>query len=223
MGLPRAPRAPLQPPRPQRVSDTLRPFLGEEGRPLVRPLGPRLSGLGRLGYSAGAEALGFQKRTCGGGVGRSCSWGGRRGTRGPTRSSHAACGSPQGSALLGFASCLHRVGLGDRRRLLRSLAGHPPSAPHLSLQDPRERSHGSRCWGPARIGLGASLGLSPAAPGSQPLRGGGLRPGSFGPRWGSSRSCSFLLSLHLLRFLNLFGAKSKFVFVHFCETSCRLF
>lgn len=77
--------------------------------------------------------------------------------------------------------------------------------------------------GPARIGLGASLGLSPAAPGSQPLRGGGLRPGSFGPRWGSSRSCSFLLSLHLLRFLNLFGAKSKFVFVHFCETSCRLF
>lgn len=113
MGLPRAPRAPLQPPRPQRVSDTLRPFLGEEGRPLVRPLGPRLSGLGRLGYSAGAEALGFQKRTCGGGVGRSCSWGGRRGTRGPTRSSHAACGSPQGSALLGFASCLHRVGLGE--------------------------------------------------------------------------------------------------------------
>lgn len=111
----------------------------------------------------------------------------------------------------------------DRRRLLRSLAGHPPSAPHLSLQDPRERSHGSRCWGPARIGLGASLGLSPAAPGSQPLRGGGLRPGSFGPRWVSSRSCSFLLSLHLLRFLNLFGAKSKFVFVHFCETSCRLF
>lgn len=113
LGLPRAPRAPLQPPRPQRVSDTLRPFLGEEGRPLVRPLGPRLSGLGRLGYSAGAEALGFQKRTCGGGVGRSCSWGGRRGTRGPTRSSHAACGSPQGSALLGFASCLHRVGLGE--------------------------------------------------------------------------------------------------------------
>lgn len=90
---PRAPRAPLQPPRPQRVSDTLRPSLGEEGRPLVRPLGPRLSGLGSLGYPARAEALGFQKRTHGGGVGRGGSWGGHGATRGPVWSSHAACGS----------------------------------------------------------------------------------------------------------------------------------
>lgn len=177
LGLPRALRAPLQPPRPQRVSDTLRPSLGEEGRPLVRPLGPRLSGLGNLGYPAGAEALGLQKRTRSGGVGRGGSWGGRAGTKCPTRSSHAACGFPQGSALLGFASRLHRVGLGETGG--GSSVPLPEIRPLLPTSAPRTRgnAHMAFAAGPGEDRAGGVPRAQPCGSWVPALEGRGPSPG----------------------------------------------
>lgn len=219
LGLPRAPLVQLQPPRPPRVSESPRPSPGEEGRPLVQPFGPRLFGLGILGSPARAETLGASVKG-----GRQQSGRRRllRRPRGEWRPNPelARCGwvaagpSPPRARFPPPGSRTRR----DRRRLLSPFAGDPSFPPQLYSPLPTSAS-----------GTGANARLVPAAGLGEDRAGepwallcGSLGPGPFGSCCGTTRSCPPSRP-RLLGFLNSFGAKSGFVFVHFFETSCKLF
>lgn len=197
------------------MSDFPGPPPGEEGRPSVRPFGPRLFGLGTLGSPARAETLGASGKG-----GRQPS-GRRRLLRrpreewGPNPVLARARGAPQAPLLLGCVSRHPGVGLRETRDgFCHPLPEtRPPSPPRRSLQDLRELVAGFPLLRSARIRLGR-LKRCPALP----------RPGPFSF---SLRDCGLLplppIPASSSASLTQVGVKSGFVFVHFCETSCRLF
>lgn len=179
------------------------------GRSRVR-LGPRLSGSGFPGFPAGAETLGLRKRAGGRAGGAELAEqapeeaaGGHR----PTPALARGAWVPPDPALLGLASC--RRGAGETGGGPLFPRGEPPS-----LLPAASRPGGNPRWAPA-LPRG-SFGPSPG--GREPS------PSPFGP-------APTPLSCPHLRFLNLFGAKSRFAFCpllwNFLQTllilSCFLF
>lgn len=208
LGLPRAPLAPLQPPRPPRVSDPPRPSPGEKGRPLVSPLGPRLSSPANLGSLGHLETLGAWEK---GGLRQS---GPSRLLRTPLRNLRPSLWLPR-RAWIPAVPCPPRVRFPPpASRTRRDWRAAPLShcrRPALPSPPQPPGPAGIPAWlpllGSVRLGLGTP-GRCPAAPSVlAPLV---LAAGLHAP---APSSCP-----HLLRFLNSFGAKSRFVFAHFCET-----
>lgn len=180
------------------------PSSGEEGRPLVPTLGPRLSGSGILGSPVAAETEASEK--------------GRRRQSGPRRLLRRPRGDSRPNLELAHCAwapagpCPPEVRFPPRGSrtprdwglFLRFLAGDLPSVPTLASAI-RGNAHVAPAAGPGDDKAGGPPRAALRLLRSQPLRCGSVRAAPLvlaeGPHAPAPSSCS-----RLLRFLNSFGA-----------------